>query len=146
MYKERAGHVEFGTAVYRACAPLVDWRYLCVYVLVYITRTHIAGIHVVHTPAHLFTMTVPGWKVYFLRNKKCLLVLLLYYKILLVVICCGTTGNSLLSCRSVSIWWAPTDSTNEIVKKYDQILLLDWSTSIVVAPGVFTLVLFIVYF
>ena len=28
MYKERAGHVEFGTAVYRACAPLVDWRYL----------------------------------------------------------------------------------------------------------------------
>ena len=47
VHKERAGHVEFGTAVYRACAPLVDWRYLCVYVLVYITRTHIAGIHVV---------------------------------------------------------------------------------------------------
>jgi hypothetical protein len=106
------------------CTPRQFEVPLCVCARVHhtshITRTQpdiAAGIHVpvcgTHTPAHLFTNDRCR-KVIF--ETKCLLVLLLYHKILLVVICCGTTCNSLLSYRSVSIWWALTDSTNEIVK------------------------------
>jgi hypothetical protein len=95
---------------------------MCVCARVHHTNPYSRGAEVfmwyTHT-THLFTMTVPQVhqvESLFFENKKCSLVILLYYKILLVVICCGTTGNSLLSCRSVSIWWALTDSTNEIVK------------------------------